>query len=243
VKVELPMRTAPLEPTSDPSAGRFDEDLLIREAKRRHRKRLAAIGTSVIVLTGLVVGGVVALSSTPTATPSRHHAARTPSPSAAATPAVCSAGQLGTTVVFNQTGSDLGAIKLTDTSAHACSISGRPRVSVFDGAGKRLQLSEIAFARAGLPAGTPGPVVLPASGTAPSAIVELDWFWCGAAPGAISWQLQFPSWRSPLVIPYTALVPSGFSPAVPTGGCPGTDLFAVDDVRGFGPNGIATQPT
>jgi hypothetical protein len=53
----------------------------------------------------------------------------------------------------------------------------------------------------------------------------------------MTFEVEFPGWSSPLVVPNAAISPPGFSPEVPVG-CPGTALFAVDVVRGFGQNGI-----
>jgi hypothetical protein len=211
--------------------------LLIKEAKRRHRRRLSLMAVVALACVGLAVAGVM-LGSTPARLPAgKPKTAHLPGPASAAG-ATCSAAQLHATVAFNQTGTDLGAIKFTNSSAEACSLSGQPEVFVVNGAGRRVDLAESKFARAGLPPGTSSPVVLSSSSRQPHAIVELDWSWCGTPLGAITFEVEFPGWSSPLVVPNSAISPAGFSPQVPAG-CPGTALFAVDVVRGFSQNGIA----
>ena len=185
---------------------------------------------------GLVMVGVV-LSSAPNRLPAgKPKSVKHPGPASVAE-ATCSAAQLHATVAFNETRSDLGAIKFTNSSAKACSLSGRPEVFVANGGGSRVEIAESAFARAGLPPATNSPVVLPSSSGQPQAIVELDWSWCGTPLGAITFEVEFPGWSSPLVVPNSAISPAGFSPQVPAG-CPGTALFAVDVVRGFNQNGF-----
>ncbi len=71
MKVEAPEHPAGEAGTSGTRGGRpFNEELLIKEAKRRHRRRLALLGTCVLVLAGLIGTGAALLSSTPT-TPHR----------------------------------------------------------------------------------------------------------------------------------------------------------------------------
>jgi len=149
----------------------------------------------------------------------------------------CTTGQLEGSVVFNATGTDLGAIKISNTSGSACSLDGRPDVTVLNAQGTALALNEVPFQRAGLPV-THGPVDLSPGSAPPQAIVELDWTWCGPAPGNLEFQVRFAGWSTPLVIPSPDVLPIGFVPA----GCGisgGTALFAVDYVRGFGSNGIS----
>jgi hypothetical protein len=145
-------------------------------------------------------------------------------------------------VAFNGSHSDLGAIKLTNTSATTCSLFGRAQVDVLNVTGSNetdslLNNVELPYARAGLPPQPNSPVELTAGGTSPQAVIELDWFWCGFTPGPISFEIWFPKWSLPVNVPVQAVSPPGFLPAVPSG-CPTTALFAVDVVRGFGANGI-----
>lgn len=215
-----------------------DQEALIKEARRRRRRRVAVIGGS-IVLVGALIATVAVLQSSTPPTPSATRSARSTAaaPSAGTIPRTCSPSQLTATVVFNQSGTDLGAIKLTNSSSKACSLSGRPQVSVFSGAGRALATTEVTFARAGLPEKPPGPLVLFADRTLPQGIVELDWYWCGASPGAISFKIQFSKWSSPLVIPNQAVSPAEFMPDVPPV-CPKLALFAVDEIRGLTSNGF-----
>ena len=149
----------------------------------------------------------------------------------------CTAGQLMGSVTFNATGTELGAVKLSNTSASACSLQGRPAVTVLNAHGTALDLDEVPLRRAGLPAAH-GPVNLSPGPASPHAIVELDWTWCGAQPGNLAFQILFAGWSAPLVIASSDVLPVGFVPV----GCStsgGNALLAVDYVREIGPNGIS----
>jgi Protein of unknown function (DUF4232) len=148
---------------------------------------------------------------------------------------MCSPSQIEVAVAFNQSGNDLGAIKLANTGSQPCSLLGQPTVSVLDGNGTPLVLTESTYARAGLPPPPSSPVVLSPSTTSPGAIVELDWLWCGAPLGSMSLEIQFSGWPSPLTVPNAAISPPGFAPEQST--C-SQSLFAVDVVRAFGADGI-----
>lgn len=220
-----------------------DQQALIKEARRRHRRRLASIAAA-IVLMGVLIASAVALLSSSPKTPERKADARTHrSHSVVLSPARCSPGQLVATAVFNQSGSDLGAIKVSNTSAKACSLSGRPQVDVLNVTGSNgtdslLNTVELPFARAGLPPPQPNAAVeLSANSAYPQGIIELDWYWCGAPPGPVSFEIYFPKWSLPLSVPVQDVSPAGFRPAVPAG-CPNTALFAVDVIRGLGSSGI-----
>jgi hypothetical protein len=220
-----------------------DEWALIKEARRRHRRRLASIAAAIVVIGVLITLAVVLLSSTPNV-PAGKAANRAPrSHSVVLTPARCSPNQLAATVLFNASHTDLGAIKLSNTSAKACSLSGRPQVDVLNVTGSNgtdsvLNTVELPFARAGLPPPQQNASVqLSAGGSFPQGIVELDWYWCGAPPGPVSFEVWFPKWSLPLTVPVQAVSPAGFLPAVPSG-CPSTAVFAVDVIRGLGPNGV-----
>lgn len=158
------------------------------------------------------------------------------SPTTLAASGPCSARQLTATVTFNQSGTDLGAIRLTDTTARACSLAGQPHVVVVDGAGNVLGLSESTFHRAPDWAPPANPIVLSPGGVLPQAIVQLDWTWCGPRPGRIRFEIRFSGWPSALTVPNASISPSGFTPA-PCAGA-GQALFAVDFVRGLGRDGI-----
>ena len=216
--------------------GALDEELLIKEAKRRHRRRLGLVGAVVVLLAVVAWGFSVLLSTSP---PAKQRSPVSPQkpPATAAVASSCQQGQLSAVVAFNQSGSDLGAIKLANTSKQACTLSGRPQVSVINGTGNDLGVVESPYGRAGLPQGPTSPVVLSSSSGSPQAIVELDWQWCGSPPGTTSFDIRFSGWSSPLVIPNAAVSPAGFSPSVPDG-CPNTALFAVDVVRGLYPDGV-----
>jgi hypothetical protein len=154
--------------------------------------------------------------------------------------APCTASQLIATVDFGESRTELGAIKMTNTTAHACSLAGQPNVVVLGRTGNPLNLGESLFHRApDWPAPT-SPIVLSPSGALPQAIVELDWIWCGSPLGNLRFKVQFSGWLSQLEVLSSAVLPSGFSPALCSspGGQSQSELFAVDYVRGFGANGI-----
>jgi hypothetical protein len=149
----------------------------------------------------------------------------------------CTVRQLTATVDFNQTGTDLGAIKLTNTSGRACSLSGQPQVMLLDGSGVVLDLNQSVFHQAPDWPAPSSPIVLSAARALPQAVVQLDWTWCGAPPGKVRFQIRFEGWPSPLMVANSDVFPPGFAPA----GCTdsgGQPLLAVDYVRGFGRRGV-----
>ena len=153
------------------------------------------------------------------------------------TAAACKPNQLMGTITFNATGTELGAIKLSNTVGKACSLSGQPTVTVLGDNGAPLAQTESTYHRAPDWPPPTHPIVLSPSGELPQAIVEVDWVWCGPSPHELEFQVRFSTWSSPLDIPETSISPSGFSPASCSSS--GSDaLFAVDYVRGFGSNGI-----
>jgi hypothetical protein len=213
------------------------DDLLIREAKRRHRRRLLLIAAVFVVFGSSIGLGISSLTSgSAHRIGTKPKSSRTPPPPAAA-PGACSPSQLTASVVFNQTGADLGAIKLTNTAAHPCSLAGQPKVDIIDGAGAGLSLDETIFQRAGLPPASTHPIILTADGRSPQAIIEFDWTWCGSPPGALQFSVAFSKWQSVLTVPNSEINPQGFAPA-DCSDSGGHSLFAVDDVRSFGDDGI-----
>jgi hypothetical protein len=211
---------------------------LIKEARRRHRRRVVIIGAA-ILLVGAAVAVGVSLPSSTLIRPTRSASTATRPQSTTLIPPRCSPDQLDATAAFNGPNSELGAIEISNTSAKACSLSGRPQVDVLNvtgtnGTDSSLHTVEIPYSRAGLPPQPNAPVELSAGGTsiAPQAVIELDWLWCGATPGPISFEIWFPKWSLPLTVPVQAVAPPGFLPAVPPG-CPTTALFAVDVIRDF----------
>ena len=168
-------------------------------------------------------------------------AARTPvgpaPTSKVSTTGTCAESQLVATVVFNQLGTELGAIKFTNIAGRACALSGRPQIVVYDGAGHSLGLKESADDRApDLPAPTK-PIELAASGSSDQAIVEVDW--CGFATSAGHIDIRFAGWNEPLVEQDSSIEPSGFSP--PSCLDPSQQLLAVDYVRGSKNGGVVLQ--
>lgn len=153
------------------------------------------------------------------------------------TAAACAENQLTGTVAFNATGTELGAIRLSNETSHSCSLAGQPTVTVLAGNGTPLALTESTYHRAPDWPPPTSPVVLSPSGALPQAIVGLDWIWCGPAPGELQFQVRFSGWPSPLVVTPSSVSPLGFSPASCSSSGLGS-LFAVDYVRGVGPNGV-----
>ena len=189
----------------------------------------------------LVLGSGCGASSSPHSSPSSPSSGVTSSTTSTTTPAAavatCGPNQLSVSVAFNANQSELGAIKLSNTGNTACSLSGQPTITVLGDNGVPLSQTETTYHRAPDWPPPAAPIVLSASGALPQAIVELDWIWCGSMPHELEMQMRFSSWSSPLDIPGASISPSGFSPAT----CSSTGLaalFAVDYVRGFGPNGI-----
>ncbi len=213
------------------------DDLIIEEARRRHRRRLLGVSAVVVVVLGLIGFGLANILGGRHDRDDGEHPS-SPSPQVSALSS-CSVGQLAATVAFNGSGTDLGAIKLVNTSAHPCSLSGQPTVEIVDGSGIVLGLDESPYQRAGLPSPPTQPIALSADRALPQAIVELDWTWCGTPTGPMQFTIQFPDWPHALTVPNAAVTPSGFVPA----GCAdsgGNPLLAVDAVRGFGQDGIVT---
>ncbi len=222
-----------------------------RVGRRRRRAPGPRRVLAVVLATAAVVGAVALViaygprSSRPGPghVPATQPAPGTTVPTPTSTPktsvaaGACAASQLTATVAFNQSGAELGAIRLTNTGAQQCTLSGQPKVQALDGRGAALDLSESTYHRAPDWPPPSSPIVLSPSGALPQAIVELDWTWCSASPGRVSFAIRFSGWPSPLDVANTAVSPPGFSPASCTdsGGQP---LFAVDSVRGFGSNGI-----
>lgn len=225
----------PATTTSDPPKA---DDLIIKEARRRHRRRLLGVSILVALVLALIGFGVANIQR---GSPHRS-SARTVITRPPPQPAVlssCSAGQLAATVAFNQSGTDLGAIRMTNTSTRPCSLGGQPDVVIINGSGSALDLKETQYERAALPPPPTQPIALSANGRLPQAVVELDWTWCGAPPGSIQFTIQFSGWPRALTVPYSSISPPGFVPANcnDSGLAP---LLAVDSVRGLGADGVIT---
>lgn len=218
-------------------------------ARRNHRGRPKRRRIAVVVATVAVVGAIVlafvygprSSQLGPAPAPATQRTLGS-SPTTSVPFSPCSARQLTATVDFNQSGTDLGAVKLTNTAGQACSLAGQPKVIVLDGAGKALNLSQSIFHQAPDWPPPPNPIVLSPARALPQAIIDLDWTWCGPAPGKIRFEVQFSGWPSPLTVPNSSIVPSGFVPA-PCTNVEIRPLFAVDYVRGFGSNGIVGPGT
>jgi hypothetical protein len=239
VSIEIRESVADVAATTGERPGSCAEELLIKEARRRHRRRVAIIGSAFLLVAAAVAAGISQSSSTRTR-PARSTSSTVPRPHPTTLiPPRCTPDQLDATAAFNGAHSELGAIEISNTSAKVCSLSGRPQVDVLNvtgtnGTDSALETVEIPYSRAGWPRQLNAPVELSARGTstAPQAVIELDWLWCGATPGPISFEIWFPKWSLPLTVPVQAVSPPGFLPAVPPG-CPTTALFAVDVIRDF----------
>jgi hypothetical protein len=227
------------------------EFLADREGPRRQRRRpmngrrVLAVGFATVALIGAVVLVVVygprSSQLGPNATLGTSRTPRSSLPTSGsnsplAAPA-CRAPQLRATVSFSQSDTELGAIRLTNTGARACALSGQPTVRILDGAGKALDLTESNYQRAPDWPPPTSPIILSPSRALPQGIVEMEWTWCGASPGNIRFEIQFHGWDSPLEAPNADIFPAGFSPtSCTTSGQ--RALLAVDDVRGVDRNGI-----
>ncbi len=215
----------------------FDStSLLTSSAPNERRVRLsrgrAIVWACVIALViVVVVVSVQLVQSNPVRTPTG------PPPTKASTSGACARSQLKADVVFNQPGTELGAVRLTDTSKVACTLSGRPQIVVYDATGHGLGLSESAYQQApDLPAPR-RPIHLAASGSAPQAVVELDWCGFQTVHGEIG--IRFSGWGGELVVQDSSIMPKGFSP--PACLDPSQRFFAVDYVRAW-PSGAGVPP-
>lgn len=194
-----------------------------RVGRRRRRAPGPRRVLAVVLATAAVVGAVALViaygprSSRPGPghVPATQPAPGTTVPTPTSTPktsvaaGACAASQLTATVAFNQSGAELGAIRLTNTGAQQCTLSGQPKVQALDGRGAALDLSESTYHRAPDWPPPSSPIVLSPSGALPQAIVELDWTWCSASPGRVSFAIRFSGWPSPLDVANTAVSPLG----------------------------------
>ncbi len=163
---------------------------------------------------------------------------RTPAglPSSKGSVRACATSQLTAAVAFDQPGTPLGAVRLSNTAGTSCALSGQPKIVVFDSAGHTLSLIESTYHRApDLPAPA-SPVELAASSSSPQAIVELDW--CGFQTSGGRVEIRFSGWTEPLVEQASSFKPLGFSP--PTCPDPSQKLFAVDYVRSLRTSGVVS---
>ena len=111
------------------------DDLIIKEAKRRHRRRMALVGAVAAVVVSLIGFGIANIQGS---SPPRSHArtvASTAPPSitpAASSP--CVPNQLA--LVFRggglSTGNDFGSIIVRNVGGSACSLSGAVTVNALD---------------------------------------------------------------------------------------------------------------
>jgi uncharacterized protein DUF4232 len=110
-------------------------------------------------------------------------------------PARCAAADLrGTVDLQGESGNVVASIVLTNRGARACSLSGRPGVTILDRAGQPLDVTVVAgepwwkFQHHSRPSGWPA-VTLPAGG---SARVRTVWSnWCGTDVPA-TWRVELP---------------------------------------------------
>ncbi len=213
----------------------FDStSLLTATAPSRRRVRLSR-GRAIVWACVIALAIVVALVSVQLVQSHSVRAPAGPPATKASTSGACARSQLKADVVFNQLGTELGAIKFTDTSTLACSLSGRPQIVVYDATGHSLGLSESAYQQApDLPA-PKTPIRLSASGSAPQSVVELDWCGFQTLHGKIG--IRFSGWAGELEVQDSSIMPLGFSP--PACLDPSQRLFAVDYVRAWP---IATAP-
>jgi hypothetical protein len=145
MEVEAPEHPGGETGTSETPSGALNEDLLIKEAQRRHRRRLAVLGASVLVVASLVGTGVTLLSSTPS-TPYRPPppvhlpppATSVPtSPALAASDPTCNASQLaiGYRGLGAGAGLEFSTFAIADTSAQPCALRSGVTVEFFDAQG------------------------------------------------------------------------------------------------------------
>src|SRR6202035_4184989 len=184
MKVEAPGQPAGQAGNSEAPSGLFNEDLLIKEAQRRHRRRLAVLGGGALVAAGLISTAVALLSSTPS-TPFRPPPpAHAPTTSAPTTPTVpvsdstCTSSQLAIDYTGPQgaAGQWLSSFAIADTSAQPCALRSGVTVEFFDAQGnERIASTQIP---ADVALSPDAPLPLPGGSTPPKeqlGIVILGW--------------------------------------------------------------------
>ena len=210
------------------SAPQTADDLIIEEARRRHRHRLLGVSAVVVVVLGLVGFGIATtFGSSPHRSSGRTLSTRPPS-QAAARPS-CSADQL--TATLGSTGStprelDAALLTITNDSASRCEIATFPKLRLVDGVGKLIAVAP-----------SPGQVdvrvqLLPHA----SAVANVYWQnWCGSAEQPISLQVVLPNRGGMLAAPFGATAsllptctdPSRGSSFVAVGGLDSGSLFGT----------------
>jgi hypothetical protein len=172
------------------------EELIIKEARRRQRRRWLALGfASLIVAT--VVAVVLALLSGRSPSRSRPNVAPT-TPTIAAVSA-CTSSQLKVTVGFVQGTSEQWLIPLTFTnvSAGSCSVSGYPALSLVNAAGQSVGLPVKQQGEQG--AGSPRPITLISGASALASLWQpdtTDMVSAGQSCSPVSWgaiRVTFPA--------------------------------------------------
>jgi len=158
VTVDLPERIL-----SDPSALAVpSEELIIKEARRRHRQRVLAVGgATVLVMAGLAFAALAIAGQWPSGRqPAR--ASTRPDRLPATTAIRCQDGQLDVSSAgWRGTGTFhvIDTLVFTNVSETACNVSGYPVVVALDAQGHRVATAELG--PESLSAPTPGITALP----------------------------------------------------------------------------------
>jgi hypothetical protein len=214
----------------------FDSSSILTATARSERRTPLSRGRAIAWAGVIALALVVALISVRYVQSGAVARPTGPHPAKPSTSGACARNQLEAAVVFNQPGTELGAIRLTNTTKSACSLSGRPQIVVNDSIGHNLGLSETAYNRAPDLGAPKTPIVLSASGSSKEAVVELDW--CGFQTHGGYIDIRFSGWTNALVVEDSSFAPPGFSP--PACLDPSQKLLAVDVVRAFGSSGVVT---
>ena len=120
----------------------FDEELIIKEARRRQRHRWLGLGIATLVVIGTALFLAIPTGHTPLRT--RHRIERTsPRPPKTVAVPACSPSDLSVDVGFVQASSQSWFIPLqfTNTSSAPCSVAGYPQVSLVNAQGQEVGLA------------------------------------------------------------------------------------------------------
>lgn len=114
-------------------------EVLIKEAKRQARRRLAVVGSTVVAVVALAAAAALALTSSPAG---RSSTTRTVPPSSLAGAPIC--GDLSATTLQAASPAseeDSFVVELSNSGSHLCQLNGYPTVRLFSAAGHALSFS------------------------------------------------------------------------------------------------------
>jgi len=141
--LELPKRTEIDRPVPGDPVARAEE-LIIKEARQRHRRRLVAItGIVVVAIAGMAIAVLSLVGHGPTPKPvsTLPTFSRQPQPTAAA---MCQNGQVNVTSLSSGagTGNVYQVLGFVNVSRSSCTLTGYPQVAALDAHGDQVALGE-----------------------------------------------------------------------------------------------------